>query len=70
MLAPLPKGTRVTISGPMGRLEYRVYQNHITPGQGGQNHGLYWGDVTLQTCVGPDTGFSYLERTWPPIDRA
>lgn len=61
-LAPLPTGTRVTIDTPSGTLSYHVYANYITPGQGGPDNGLYWGDLTLQTCVGPDTGFSYLTR--------
>lgn len=59
-LAPLPVGTRVTLDVPQGTLTYRVYANYIEPGQGGPDNGLYWGDLTLQTCVGPDTAFSYL----------
>jgi hypothetical protein len=39
-----------------------VYANYITPGRGAPAAGLYWGDLTLQSCVGPDTGFSYLVR--------
>jgi hypothetical protein len=59
-LAPLPPGTRVTLDTPAGTLWYHVYANYLAPGRGGPDHGLYWGDLTLQTCVGPDTGFSYL----------
>jgi hypothetical protein len=59
-LAPLPTGTRVTLDTPQGTLSYHVYASYLTPGQGGPDNGLYWGDLTLQTCVGPDTGFSYL----------
>ncbi|SEO99963.1 hypothetical protein SAMN05216267_106719 [Actinacidiphila rubida] len=59
-LAPLPVGTRVTLDVPQGTITYRVYANYVEPGQGGPDNGLYWGDLTLQTCVGPDTGFSYL----------
>ncbi|WP_406421644.1 hypothetical protein OH809_16665 [Streptomyces sp. NBC_00873] len=33
-----------------------------TAGPGAPAHGL-WGDLTLQSCVGPDTGFTYLMRT-------
>ncbi|MFI0724536.1 hypothetical protein [Streptomyces sp. NPDC021224] len=62
ILAPLPVGTRVTLDTPQGTLSYHVYATYITPGQGGPDSGLYWGDLTLQTCVGPDTGFSYLQR--------
>lgn len=62
VLAPLPVGTRVTLDTPRGTLSYHVYANYVTPGQGGPDNGLYWGDLTLQTCVGPDTGFSYLVR--------
>ncbi|MFC5799726.1 hypothetical protein [Streptomyces formicae] len=63
--ADLPVGTDVRITSPKGELKYRVYANYITPGQGGSNSGLYWGDITLQSCLGPDTGFSYLERVSP-----
>ncbi|NJP42684.1 hypothetical protein [Actinacidiphila epipremni] len=62
ILAPLRIGTHVTLDTPQGTLSYHVYANYITPGQGGPDSGLYWGDLTLQTCVGPDTGFSYLMR--------
>lgn len=62
VLAPLPIGTHVTLDMPGGTISYHVYANYITPGQGGPDSGLYWGDLTLQTCVGPDTGFSYLTR--------
>lgn len=57
--ATLPVGTVVTVETP----RYRVYARHLTPGRGTPAHGLYWGDLTLQSCVGPDTGFSYLVRT-------
>jgi hypothetical protein len=60
--ATLPVGTEVTVTGPAGTRHYEVYAHHITPGRGGPDHGLYWGDITLQACVGPDTGFSYLRR--------
>ncbi|WP_207930394.1 hypothetical protein, partial [Streptomyces hainanensis] len=60
--ATLPVGTEVTLTGPFGELRYEVYGHHVTPGQGGPDHGLYWGDLTLQACVGQDTGFSYLRR--------
>ncbi|MDT0347269.1 hypothetical protein [Streptomyces litchfieldiae] len=65
LFATLPEGTEVVITGPRGTLRYEAYGHHVTPGQGGPDHGLYWGDITLQTCVGPDTGFSYLRRTGP-----
>ncbi|MEU2431012.1 hypothetical protein ABZ611_16140 [Streptomyces sp. NPDC007861] len=67
--ADLPVGTEVRITGPKRELKYRVYANYITPGQGGSNSGLYWGDITLQSCLGPDTGFSYLERVSPVVRR-
>ncbi|MGW3288060.1 hypothetical protein ACWDR3_25850 [Streptomyces sp. NPDC001002] len=60
--ATLPVGSRVTISSPRGSWTYRVYAHYITPGRGAPAAGLYWGDLTLQSCVGPDTGFSYLMR--------
>ncbi|MFJ6634628.1 hypothetical protein ACIQMR_25035 [Streptomyces sp. NPDC091376] len=65
LFADLPVGTDVRITGPKGELRYRVYATYVTPGQGGSNSGLYWGDITLQSCLGPDTGFSYLERVSP-----
>ncbi|WP_433892010.1 hypothetical protein [Streptomyces sp. CA-111067] len=61
-LAPLPIGTQVTLDTPKGTLSFHVYATYINPGQGGPDNGLYWGDLTLQTCVGADTGFSYLTR--------
>jgi hypothetical protein len=61
-LAPLPIGTLVTLDTPKGTLSFHVYATYINPGQGGPDNGLYWGDLTLQTCVGADTGFSYLTR--------
>ncbi|MFI6084831.1 hypothetical protein ACIBBB_28345 [Streptomyces sp. NPDC051217] len=61
-LATLAIGTVVTVETPREVLRYRVYARHLTPGRGAPAHGLYWGDLTLQSCVGPDTGFTYLER--------
>ncbi|GEC09433.1 hypothetical protein SSP24_70880 [Streptomyces spinoverrucosus] len=60
--AKLPVGTRVTLTTVRGTWTYEVYANYITPGRGAPAAGLYWGDLTLQSCVGPDTGFSYLTR--------
>ncbi|MFF2900681.1 hypothetical protein [Streptomyces sp. NPDC057966] len=60
--ATLPIGTEVTVETPSQTLRYRVYARHLTPGRGTPAHGLYWGDLTLQSCLGPDTGFSYLVR--------
>ncbi|MET8785323.1 hypothetical protein [Streptomyces sp. NPDC004589] len=60
--ARLPVGTTVTATTPRGTFTYRVYARHVAPGRGTPSHGLYWGDLTLQSCVGPDTGFSYLVR--------
>ncbi|MGP2440499.1 hypothetical protein [Streptomyces sp. JW3] len=60
--ARLPVGTRVTLTTVHGRWTYQVYANYLTPGRGVPAAGLYWGDLTLQSCVGPDTGFSYLVR--------
>ncbi|MFF0589398.1 hypothetical protein ACFYWD_25910 [Streptomyces sp. NPDC003781] len=60
--ATLPVGTRVTLATVRGAWTYEVYANHVTPGRGAPAAGLYWGDLTLQSCVGPDTGFSYLVR--------
>ena len=60
--ATLPVGTRVDISTPRGTWTYKVYAHYVTPGRGVPAAGLYWGDLTLQSCVGPDTGFSYLMR--------
>ncbi|MER7930388.1 hypothetical protein ABTY96_46020 [Streptomyces sp. NPDC096057] len=60
--ATLPVGTRVAITTPRGTWTYRVYAHYVTPGRGVPAAGLYWGDLTLQSCVGPDTGFSYLVR--------
>lgn len=61
-LATLPIGTEVTVETPRALLRYRVYARHLTPGRRAAAHGLYWGDLTLQSCVGPDTGFTYLTR--------
>ncbi|MFE4613468.1 hypothetical protein ACFRK5_34785 [Streptomyces niveus] len=61
-LATLPIGTEVTVETSRALLRYRVYARHLTPGRGAPAHGLYWGDLTLQSCVGPDTGFTYLTR--------
>jgi hypothetical protein len=61
-LATLPIGTEITVETPRALLRYRVYARHLTPGRGAPAHGLYWGDLTLQSCVGPDTGFTYLTR--------
>ncbi|MEU3978769.1 hypothetical protein AB0F77_01450 [Streptomyces sp. NPDC026672] len=60
--ATLPVGTDVTATTPRGTFTYRVYAHHVSPGRGTPSHGLYWGDLTLQSCIGPDTGFSYLMR--------
>ncbi|MFB9467785.1 hypothetical protein, partial [Streptomyces cinereospinus] len=60
--AELPVGTRVTLTTVRGTWTYEVYATYITPGRGAPAAGLYWGDLTLQSCVGPDTGFSYLTR--------
>jgi hypothetical protein len=60
--ATLPVGTRVALSTVRGTWTYEVYAHHLTPGRGVPAAGLYWGDLTLQSCVGPDTGFSYLVR--------
>ncbi|AQW51378.1 hypothetical protein [Streptomyces violaceusniger] len=60
--ATLPIGTVVTVTGPCGTFRYRGYAHHLNPGRGAPAHGLCWGDLTLQSCVGPDTGFSYLSR--------
>ncbi len=60
--ATLGVGTKVTISTPRGTWRYTVYAHYVTPGRGVPAAGLYWGDLTLQSCVGPDTGFSYLVR--------
>ncbi|GGK06330.1 hypothetical protein GCM10011583_42530 [Streptomyces camponoticapitis] len=61
-LATPAVSTVVTVETPREVLRYRVYARHLTPGRGAPAHGLYWGDLTLQSCVGPDTGFSYLQR--------
>ncbi|MFE3514757.1 hypothetical protein [Streptomyces sp. NPDC059166] len=60
--ATLATGTVVTVDTPGGTLTYKVYDRYLTPGRGAPAHGLYWGDLTLQSCVGPDTGFTYLTR--------
>ncbi|MEU9358073.1 hypothetical protein AB0D35_08145 [Streptomyces sp. NPDC048301] len=60
--ATLRTGTVVTVDTPRETLTYRVYARYLTPGRGAPAHGLYWGDLTLQSCVGPDTGFTYLSR--------
>lgn len=62
LFATLPVGTRVMVSSPRGTWTYEVYATYVTPGRGAPAAGLYWGDLTLQSCVGPDTGFSYLMR--------
>ncbi|MHB9859512.1 sortase family protein [Streptomyces sp. YIM S03343] len=60
--AALPNGSRVTLTTVRGTFTYQVYGHYLTPGRGVPAAGLYWGDLTLQSCVGPDTGFSYLVR--------
>ncbi|MFB7306247.1 hypothetical protein [Streptomyces sp. NPDC056192] len=60
--ATLPVGTVVTVETSRQVLRYKVYARHLTPGRGAPAHGLYWGDLTLQSCAGPDTGFTYLMR--------
>ncbi|MER5793505.1 hypothetical protein [Streptomyces sp. NPDC001980] len=62
LFATLRVGTKVTIGTPRGTWTYTVYANYVAPGRGAPAAGLYWGDLTLQSCVGPDTGFSYLVR--------
>ncbi|MGY5060642.1 hypothetical protein ACWDFR_42345 [Streptomyces sp. 900105755] len=62
LFATLRVGTEVTLGTPRGTWTYTVYANYVTPGRGAPAAGLYWGDLTLQSCVGPDTGFSYLVR--------
>ncbi|GGN25163.1 hypothetical protein [Streptomyces fuscichromogenes] len=62
LFATLRVGTRVTVGTPRGTWSYTVYAHYVTPGRGAPAAGLYWGDLTLQSCVGPDTGFSYLVR--------
>ncbi|MFE7978514.1 hypothetical protein [Streptomyces shenzhenensis] len=63
--ATLPVDTTVTATTPRGTFTYRVYANYVSPGRGTPAHGLYWGDLTLQSCVGENTGFSYLVRVQP-----
>ncbi|MER6529267.1 hypothetical protein [Streptomyces sp. NPDC001508] len=63
--AQLPVGTTVTATTPRGTFTYRVYATYVSPGRGTPAHGLYWGDLTLQSCVGENTGFSYLARIRP-----
>ncbi|MFF0220822.1 hypothetical protein [Streptomyces sp. NPDC004629] len=63
--AKLPVGTTVTATTPRGTFTYRVYATYVSPGRGTPAHGLYWGDLTLQSCVGENTGFSYLVRVEP-----
>lgn len=63
--ARLPVGTTVTATTPRGTFTYRVYATYVSPGRGTPAHGLYWGDLTLQSCVGENTGFSYLARVEP-----
>ncbi|WP_212908308.1 hypothetical protein [Streptomyces sp. TS71-3] len=58
----MPVGSTVTLETTRGTWRYRVYSTYIAPGRGVPAAGLYWGDLTLQSCVGPDTGFSYLMR--------
>lgn len=62
LFATLRIGTKVTISTPRDTWTYTVYADYVTPGRGAPAAGLYWGDLTLQSCVGPDTRFSYLVR--------
>lgn len=60
--ATLPVGTIVTVTGPTSVAEYRVYGHRVINRQGGSGAGLYEGDLTLQSCLGRGTGFSYLRR--------
>ncbi len=60
--ARLPVGATVTVTGPTSVAEYRVYGHRVINRQGGSGAGLYGGDLTLQSCLGRGTGFSYLRR--------
>ncbi|MFF3126750.1 hypothetical protein ACFVRD_31560 [Streptomyces sp. NPDC057908] len=57
--APGTPGTVVSVETPREVLRYRVYARHLAPGRGTPAHGLYRGDLTLRSCVGPDAGFTY-----------
>lgn len=60
--AKLRPGTVVTITGPHGTQRYRVYANRAIGRQGGSAVGLFRGDLTLQSCLGSGTGFSYAKK--------
>lgn len=56
-------GDRVTVRGPDGLLRYRTYAKRFLDQRGVPvRPGMYRGDLTLQTCQGDQTVFTYLRR--------
>lgn len=58
----LPKGSTFKITSPTGTVRvYRVYDRGYVKRQGGSSAGLIEGDLTLITCRGAGTSFTYAK---------
>jgi hypothetical protein len=63
--AKLGMGTRVSLTGPHGALEYVISDRVWVPRKGGSSGGLVHHDLILQTCVGKGTSLTYATRIRP-----
>jgi hypothetical protein len=63
--AKLGVGTRVSLTGPHGALEYVISDRVWVPRKGGSSVGLVHHDLMLQTCVGKGTSLTYATRIRP-----
>jgi hypothetical protein len=63
--AKLGMGTRVSLTGPHGALEYVISDRVWVPRKGGSSAGLLHHDLMLQTCVGKGTSLTYATRIRP-----
>jgi hypothetical protein len=63
--AKLGMGTRVSLTGPHGALEYVVSDRVWVPRKGGSSGGLVHHDLILQTCVGKGTSLTYATQIPP-----
>ena len=60
--ATLRSGTVVALHGPWGVVRYRVYGHGSVKRHSGSSSGLIRGDLTLQTCKGSGTAFTYARQ--------
>jgi len=58
----LPVGSTVTITHGPAVFTYRIVGHGYVPQQGISSAGLIHNDLTLQTCKGPGTSFTYADR--------